>query len=572
MRNLRFKQLLILSNIQKSANQFTFQKRYNLITANENTRGKSTLVKLLLWCFGSEPSLDDTWKNLNCKVLVQFSLKGENYTILRNENIIYWKKEDEELKKYYGISGEFSEMFAALVGFSVLLPKRVKEGENSELITPPPAYYFLPFYIDQKKSWSEAWNNFESLSQFANWKKIVIQYHVGYIDSEHFKYEKEYLKEQIKVDEFQDKVKKMDTALEVVSDYILGNEITLDNEVFEKMTEEIEKELLELSNTEEELLKKLTESISDKVYLEHQVMIAEKLMKELDDDYTFSFEHFKDDFITCPLCGTEHENSVFNKASILVDKNQAQNQLNQTLKKLKTCNSKIEKLENESNDIKKRIDEINAKYTLNNGTEELKLNQVIENFAYKGIDRKIDNSKKDILLEIDETESTKKGIKKEQKKLLTKERKEEINNAFIDLLNRYIRILDIEAMNLAKVKTPLNYNSIVKEGGASESTRGILAYYLSIFSLVDIYGSEIKAPLIIDTPNQQEQSDINYQNIIELITTKIPDEEQIFLCALNSDVLSEFKNKANVIELDEKMLLDKSKYQSIKKAFDNIER
>jgi hypothetical protein len=500
-------------------------------------------------------------------VLVRFSLKEEKYTILRNENIIYWEKKNEKPKKYHGISGEFSQMFAELVNFKVLLPNR---DEVKKLVTPPPAYYFLPFYIDQKRSWSEAWNNFENLSQFANWKSTVIKYHIGYIKAEHFKYEKEHLEEQIKVDEFQDKVKKMDTALEVVSEYILGNEITLDNEVFEEMTEEIEKELLELSNNEEKLLKELSELISDKVYLEHQVMIAESLMKELDDDYIFSFEHFKDDVIRCPLCGTKHENSVFNRTSILVDKNQAQNQLNDTLKKLKSCNNKIEKLENQSSEIKKQIDDINIKYTSNSDNEEIQLNQVIENFAYKGIDRKITASKKDILLEIDETESTKKEIKKEQKKLLTKERKKDIDDAFIDLLNKYMKILDIEAMNLAKVKTPLNYNHIIKEGGASEGTRGILAYYLSIFSLVDIYGDEVKAPLIIDTPNQQEQSDLNYKNIIELIN-KIPKEEQVFLCALDSEALSEFKKEANVIELDNNMLLDKDKYESVKKVFDEIE-
>ena len=417
MRNLRFEQMLILSNTQKSANQFKFNKRYNLITADNNTRGKSTLVKLLLWCFGSQPSLDNKWKSFNCKVLVKFSLKKENYTILRDENIIYWKKENEKLKKYNGISGDFSEMFSNFVNFRVLLPNR---GEVTKLVTPPPAYYFLPFYIDQKRSWSEAWNNFENLSQFAKWKRTVIQYHVGYINAKHFKYEEEYLENQIQIDVFQDKVKNMDTALEVVSEYIVGNEVTLDNKIFEEMTKEIEKELFELSNNEEKLLKELTELISDKVYLEHQIEIAESLIKELDEDYIFSFEHFKDDTIRCPLCGTEHENSVFNRTSILVDKNQAQNQLNDISKKLKKVNSAIEKLESQSVKIKKKIDDINSKYTLNDGSEDIQLHQVIENFAYKGIDRKITDSKKDVLVEIDEKESAKKEIKKEQKKLLTR--------------------------------------------------------------------------------------------------------------------------------------------------------
>lgn len=47
MPNLKFKRLLILSNSTKSANQFEFSETLNLITAADNSVGKSTLVKLL---------------------------------------------------------------------------------------------------------------------------------------------------------------------------------------------------------------------------------------------------------------------------------------------------------------------------------------------------------------------------------------------------------------------------------------------------------------------------------------------------------------------------------------------
>jgi len=90
--------------------------------------------------------------------------------------------------------------------------------------------------------------------------------------------------------------------------------------------------------------------------------------------------------------------------------------------------------------------------------------------------------------------------------------------------------------------------------------------------MINIYGSEINAPLVIDTPNQQEQSDKNYENIVKLITQKIPDTEQIILCAMENDKLEEYKKIANVIKLDKGKLLQSSKYGEIKEIFDGIEK
>ena len=130
MKNLQFKQLLLLSDTQKKANQFLFQKRFNLITADDNSVGKSTLAKLLLWTFGCEPDFDSTWKSTDCKCLVDFSIDGTNYKILRYQNFISLKEENKEILNYTNIGGDYSKKFAELVDFKVLLPKRGVMKQN----------------------------------------------------------------------------------------------------------------------------------------------------------------------------------------------------------------------------------------------------------------------------------------------------------------------------------------------------------------------------------------------------------------------------------------------------------
>lgn len=570
MKNLQFKQLLLLSDTQKKANQFLFQKRFNLITADDNSVGKSTLAKLLLWTFGCEPDFDSTWKSTDCKCLVDFSIDGTNYKILRYQNFISLKEENQEILKYTNIGGDYSKKFAELVDFKVLLPKR--GSDETELVAPPPAYYFLPFYMDQKNSWSKTWNSFGKLGQFDSWQKTVIKYHLGYLSPKHFELEQDLSDNKRQINELNQEVEKIGYALDVVKNHIPNNEITINEEQFQIMTKEIQEELAELSKLQEQFLNELSNLTSDKVYLEHQKTIAEHLIKELESDYVFSVENIEDDDIECPLCGTIHENSIVNRSSILVDKQQAVNQLDSINAQLQNLIKKAEKTQKEYEQIKEKINHINVKYKLKDNSQSIPLNDIIEKFAYKSINDNITNTKKEKLLKIDDYKNGQKEIKKEQNALLTKEERQKLDNAFLELLHTYIKLLNAEGINLSSIKTPLDYNKIVKEGGAAEGTRGVLSYYLAIFSMINIYGSEINAPLVIDTPNQQEQSDKNYENIVNLITQKIPDTEQIIICAMENDKLKEYKKDANVIKLNKDKLLQASKYDEVKQIFDEMEK
>lgn len=567
MKNLQLEKLLILSNSQESGNQFNFSKTYNLITAKDNSVGKSTLVKLILWAFGCDPQLDSKWKSTDSKTLIFFNIDSKPYSIIRDKNSITFN--DGKISKQFSkITGEYSEFFAKLVGFDIVLVDRSEEGN---LIVPPPAYYFLPFYIDQKRSWNKAWDSFINLGQINNWNPTVIKYHIGYLKPKYFELEKEKVDKQKIKNQLNVELKNISNALEIVATHTTSSGITLEKNQLNLMTEEIKNELSELAKLEEEYLSNLSILTSDKAYLIHEKSIAERLIKELDDDYIFSVENINEENLECPLCGIVHENSLVNKASILTDKQQAYEQLKIIDEKLNKTNNEFSKLENNFKTIKNKIEEINNKYVIEEEGTKFQLNEIIENFAYNGINKKIQSTKKEKLLLIDEKDSELKEIIKEQKTLFTKKEKEEIEANFLSLLKSYVKILDAEGINLSNVNSPLDYNKIIMEGGAAENTRGVLGYYLSIFTLIDMHGNEVKAPFIIDTPNQHEQSEQNYKNIIKLITEKVPKSEQIFICAMENENLIAYKEKANVIVLDKNQLLLKSKYIEVKKIFDEME-
>ena len=566
MKNLKFKRLLVLSNSTKSAGQFEFKPKINLITANDNSVGKSSIVKLLLWGVGCDPAFDTKWNALDCQTLVEFEINGVKTIVQRYKNSIVLKDGDNEAISFEKITGDYAEQFAKIVGFKALLKSR-----GGKIETPPPAYYFLPFYIDQRRSWGRAWDNFENLGQYEYWKTTIIEYHIGLLTPRFFEIEKD---KSIKTESkkvLADAIDKIDTALEIVDDFIpvkSNNPISVNQ--LDRITKEISVDLKELELSQETSLEDYTVLQSEKVYLEQQETISQKIIHELDKDYTFSVENIEDEIIKCPLCGQHHENSVIARSSIMTDKTQAINQLESIENSLLKVTLKIQKTEVELSEIKKKIVKINEKYIVNGADDRINLVTSIESIAGNSIVSNILLSRDNKVIEKETEETAIKGLSKEQREIKTKELKENCNANFISILKRNIKTLDAEAVNLSEINSPSDYNKIVKEGGAAEGVRAILAYYITIFKMVESSGNETLAPLIIDTPNQQEQSHTNYNKIVELIADEIDDSNQLFLCAMENEHLKPILSKAHIISLGDGKLLKKELYDQSKSIIDSF--
>lgn len=569
MSNLKFRQLLILSNAAKSANQYQF-KRLNLITADdENSVGKSTLAKLLFWGLGCEPDLDTTWNSLDCSTIIIFTIGDKEFEVKRYKNSISLR-EDGIITHYPKITGDFSQKFADLVEFKALLPNQ----KTSELETPPPAYYFLPFYIDQKRSWSKAWDNFNNLAQYAKWKNTIIKYHIGLLTADYFDFEIEKSIKKNNKAVLTSEVERINSTLEVVETYLPTTDIltAVTTDDFNVMTTEIEKDLEDLSIQQEDVLDKYASLQIQKSHLEHQKVMASKLVEELDKDYVFAVENIVEDELNCPLCGTIHENSIYNKTSILKDKNQAIGQLENILEEILSTNKKIDKTFKDLNQIRETIDVLNKKYIKQEDIQQFTFSNLIESIGGESLKKNVNEAKKEKLGNIIDLSKSIKLATKSQKDLYKQDYIDDINTSFNSFLSTYIKALDAQAVNLSQIDSPLSYVKISTEGGAAENSRAMLAYYISIFSTVEKYKNEVISPLVIDTPNQQEQSHNNYTNIVNLILDKISKNDQVIICAMANPKLEPLEKKAHIIKLDDSKLLSSEQYNNVKEIFDTWEK
>ncbi|MFV0537826.1 MAG: hypothetical protein ACK5M3_10685, partial [Dysgonomonas sp.] len=172
------------------------------------------------------------------------------------------------------------------------------------------------------------------------------------------------------------------------------------------------------------------------------------------------------------------------------------------------------------------------------------------------------------VIKVDSLDGEIKDIAKEINTIVTKEDKEKNNNIFQAIFSEYLQILNVDALNSSGINSPLDYQKIAIEGGGAENARAMFAYYLTIYSMSLHSESLIKSPLIIDTPNQQEQASFNYDSMVELIMNKISLNNQIFICAIDNNVLDKFKEEAQVIVLTEKdQLFENNIYKQAKEEF-----
>jgi hypothetical protein len=517
-----------------------------------------------MWGLGCEPEFDTRWKALDCQVLVEFSIDSKAYKVKRYKDFISLKEDDLKYVDYEKITGDFAVRMSEILQFKALLKSR-----TDVLEIPPPAFYFLPFYIDQKRSWAKAWDNFDNLGQYASWKSTIVKYHVGLLKPEHFEFETDKFEIKEEQNEFQEHITKIDTALEIVEAYIPEATVaTIDSKQLEKLTDEIKVDLSALQANQEKALDKLTQLHSEKVYLEQQIILTKNVILDLDKDYKFSIENIDGDEIECPLCGIVHENTIINRASIMTDKVQAENQLDSLNKSLQKINNSVNKSNQSLDEIKSQINEINDKYQIEESDSKIDVVNIIESIAGNSIKQNVLEDKNSKIIKIDALEDEIKDIKKEQKKLISKEEIEDVNKQFLLTFKKYLDILEAESVNLSLINSPLDYNKVIKEGGAAEGSRAILAYYLTVFNMVNTYKNEVVSPLIIDTPNQHEQSHSNYDKIVSLITDEVDDSNQVFLCAMENNHLEKFRKNAKVFKLDKTRLLDEKEFDKIKKEFE----
>ncbi|WP_165071224.1 hypothetical protein [Paludisphaera rhizosphaerae] len=550
MKKFVLKELILLSLKEEKARRVEFDSQVTLVKSKRNGRGKSCLIKSIYGSLGATAGkVQDSWKHAKVITLVSIEVEGRLHRILRSgKSFALFDADDSFVRKYTGITKGFGPFLANLLDFRLQL----LSNEN-ELLVPPPAYMFLPFYIDQDTGWSKPWNAFERLSQFQRWQVPVAEYHTGIRPNRYYiaQGEAKKFQEELKAPtQRRDVLKGIQLDLEAqmkVADF------SIDVEAYREELRELLVVCDELKKMQDAIKEELVALYNNKTVTEAQIVIAKDAISQVRSDYRYASSGERDDHVSCPTCGVEYTNSFAERFAIALDEERCAQFLDDLNGDLDKIDADIASANQKYGDLNTKV--LRANELLSTKQGQVELRDIIESEGRKNVQQIL---RRDILLvqgEIDRAEKEIEDRKAIMNAATSKGRTKSIMDDYREFLGRFL--LHLDCHNAPESMTKKIYSTINATG--SNLPRVLLAYFFSILSVMDKQLPGSLCPIIIDTPNQQEQDTVNRDRIYNFIKEFRPPAAQLILALVDQ---GDVDLGGKVIELHEKnSLLNQAEFE-----------
>lgn len=538
MSNLRFQSCLLVSHKEKRARKIPFHPQATVLRGLNDT-GKSSIVKSLYQALGADPAEEDKrWKKAAVCSLLTFTLDGLTYHAYRRGKMYGLFHGNQLIGRYTSVTEGLGPALAGLLNFQLKLPDR-----QGLMVTPPPAYMFLPFYCDQDKGWTDTWASFARLGQFRDWRKEVVSYHTGIRSSRYYDAMEVRARAQ---NDAVDPTAERSALAQMLAKQPPATDIDseIDPAVFKREIEELLEKHNVLSQQREAYKRKLSVLNARRIQLQAQKEILEKVRAELNADYDYTVAALPADTVECPTCGQVHENSFAERFSIAQDEAKTTDfiaevsvELSEILQTIEHERAALGNFTNEAQKLQALLSKRHADVTFSDivkreGEKEYRhrvITRIDELDTIIGaLDRVIDEANKAM------------------KAAESPERRAEILDSYKFLMASYSRTLKADSLDED------DYGNIyfkIRETG-SDRPRAILAYMFAILDLIQSSGNTPDCPIILDSPKQQDQDDRNHALMLQFIRDQRPKGSQLILCLVDDNNVD---FGGDVIELTEKL-------------------
>ncbi|MEA9733975.1 coiled-coil domain-containing protein [Xanthomonas campestris] len=517
MKNLLFQRLHLVSHRERKARSVEFHPEVTVIKGL-NDVGKSSLAKSIYGTLGAEAAeIHPDWKAASVISALEFTVDGDPYVMLKEGKTFTLIGSDRVLGCYTSITEGLAPPLYELLGAKLRLKNRA-----DKVVVPPPAYLFIPFYVDQDAGWSNPWTSFARLEQFSRWQEDVVNFHVGVTGAEYFEALElqatataarvEPAKQLDGLRSLQKRAK--DTVVEDI-------DMEIDPDVFSEEIERVVAMLQQLVEVREEERTKLSGLTQRRLQLEAQREILDRVRRELHADYMFAVKHEGED-LECPTCGQLHENSFGQRFALAQDEGRTDDVLVEVMDNLALVSGQIaicrQRLKDATED-EQRFNEL-----LSRRRGQVTFARLLERAGQKRFSSQLDDQVADLVQEIATLDYRIKQAAERLRNARSTERKKEALEAYAGLLTTFAEKLSVTFQDEFLQSLMLK----IHETG-SDRPRAILAYVYAILHLIWEAEDAVRCPIVLDSPKQQDQDDINHLNLLHFIRDERPSGSQLIL-------------------------------------------
>lgn len=547
---LVFDEILLSSPIEGRARRVRFHPKMTLIRGRNGT-GKSSLLKALMQTFGASPAKTSrAWNAAGVRSLVRFRSDDEEYALLRTGDrySLFREPEGALIDRFDSVGKGLALELAKIFNFHLQLPSQ--RGEVEQL---PPAFYFLPYYMDQDSSWTNSWSGFSNLNQFPRWRKGVVEFHAGIRGNDYYEAQG---RKFAASSEHSRAASKHSYLEEVYRDLAAKYEAARFELDLPKYEEEIRQLLAKcevLRRSQEKFKSALVNLSNRKANLEAWIQIAKAVRREVNSDFEFSVQEVGE-HVECPTCGAEYENSFREQFSIALDARECTDLVLQFSEELLDLEQKIREKSSGVERTESEIVEIQR--ILGHREGEIALADLIEQEGRRELKEAMGEGLQKLRERIRSLEKDIEAAKMAMKAASSPELRKVVEEYYSNLMTRACYRLGADCDDTAR----RSVTATIKSTG-SQAPRTLFAYQTALMGVVEKFSTCVLAPLVVDTPRQQDQDRANYRSMLESFRDEISGAQQKILAVVDTDG---FQFEGVEVLLDEKnRLLTEREFEDV---------
>lgn len=531
--NLVVSAITMVDLTNKEAKRVCFSPGKNLITSAHNHLGKSVVMKSIYYTLGAEVYYPAPIRKLNLLTYIDFSLNAHQYRVARLKStfVLYC---DGTFRGCYSSVNEFGNELSTIFDLEINL---VSKDQDGTIVKCPPAFYYMPYYVDQENGWAVNSFSFDRMTQFdLPQRKNCYFFHLGALDSGYVEISKRHKANNRQIEILTKETKKLQTVIETLQAGLDAIEMSFDTDSLERAISNRQKEI---KNTLDELAKirsDLLEAEDELVQLTHEKELLSKYIKKKAPDTEFTAK----DLIECPRCGMVFEQAlaqrlekVYLQESLLEDYATTSSHQINLEKRIHRLRGKFESKQRRLADFEKGLasdrESYNA-YVKSKATNQLLKeywDQISQNTA------EIDRLRRD------------NGEINKQLTVYSQER-EQTNTKYQENFTRLLGSLDIPSEQVEEKSEPGSHLVASGAYGPRCKIAQILAFVETQHSTAP---NLIAFPIVIDSPNVLEQDDEHLDSIIRTLLTWDKTDNQIIVASIQGKAIASTIDNVNLITL-----------------------